>query len=129
MGPQILTRTTAFFPSIHTSNYQFQQVQVIVIFIMSNLKSMTTNHQRTEVYRFLIFLQKYLLGDLDLFHQLATNAEMAEQQAHQNASPAIPGTKNPYSFEFLFGDPIISRSTLRMPDQVTNMVTKRDNYH
>lgn len=85
------------------------------------------HYQTTDVYRFLIFLHKYLLGDLKLFHQLAKDAEKKEREiasmsankgclsffiVEPPSSTSITTTKYPYSFEFMFGDPIISRSTI-----------------
>ncbi len=42
-------------------------------------------HQTTDVYRFLVFLQKYLLGDLDLFHRLAKDAEKKEAEVNMRS--------------------------------------------
>lgn len=90
-------------------------------------------HQATDVYRYLIFLQKYLLGDLELLEKLSLNAEQKEKQLKKLASnrgclgfiklfsqktkdrlntPTIETTHYPYSFEFIYGATIISRSTI-----------------
>ncbi len=91
---------------------------------------MTMNYQDTEVYRYLIYLQKYLLGDLELFHEIAKDAEKKEKALSEQAensgclrvftggtnpsttNTVITTTQYPYSFEFIFGAPVISRSTV-----------------
>lgn len=89
------------------------------------------SYQSTEVYRYLIFLQKYLLGDLSLFHKLSKEAEQKEKANAESSkvglfkglvklfkgntgSPTltITTTKYPYSFESMFVSPIIPRSTI-----------------
>ena len=88
-------------------------------------------YQDTDVYRYLIFLQKYLLDDLSLLHELSNSAEQKERRVADNPDSGllsniiklfkrnprtsittIATTKYPYSFEFMFGDPVISRSTI-----------------
>lgn len=88
-------------------------------------------HRSTDVYRFLIFLQKYLLGDLELFHQLSKDAERKESKVENlksnngcfkffarlrrpitTTSTTITTTQYPYAFVFMFGDPVVSRMTI-----------------
>lgn len=78
-------------------------------------------HQLTEFYYYLIYLQKYLLGDIEKFVQLCEEAEKAEQAKIEikknSGNKKTPFTTNtatifPESFEFLYGEPIIARSTI-----------------
>lgn len=93
-------------------------------------------YQSTDVYRYLIYLEKYILGDLELFHQNAEIAEGKEREIqnrsknngcrsffHKKTSSdtVIPTTKYPYSFEFLIGVPVIPRSTI--PNTATLFAT------
>lgn len=76
------------------------------------------NYRSTDTYRYLTFLQKYLWGDLVKFRQLCSEAEVEENNIISNTGngtntmTAITTTRNPYSFEFIFGAPVISRSTI-----------------
>lgn len=76
------------------------------------------NHQTTNIYRYLIFLQKYFLGDLGKFRQLCSEAEIEENvfassaSSNTNTTTVITTTRNPYSFDFMFGAPVIARSTI-----------------
>ena len=42
-------------------------------------------YQSTDVYRYLIFLEKYLLGDLEIFHRIADIAERKERNVQNRA--------------------------------------------
>lgn len=88
------------------------------------------NYQTTDVYRFLIYLQKYLLGDLQLFQRLSKEAEEKEKRQedprhnkgcinifsfnkkHTTISTTVTTTLNPFDFEFMFGAMMISRLTI-----------------
>ncbi len=77
------------------------------------------NYQTTDTYRYLIFLEKYLLGDLEKFHRLCDGAELEENESvnsvntsQQEGVTTTTTTMNPYSFDFMIGKPIISRSTI-----------------
>lgn len=71
-------------------------------------------HESLEVFKYLVHLKKYLTGDLDHFHELCAQAEIKELIALESPQGlnAINATRYPYSFEFMFGTPIISRSTI-----------------
>lgn len=75
------------------------------------------DYQQTEMYRYLIYLRKYLLGDLEKFQKLCKEAE--EEEKEKSNSPVneeiVSYTKFPYSFEFIHGDPVIARSTIPHP--------------
>jgi len=94
------------------------------------------DYQSTDVYRYLIYLQKYLLGDLELFHQNAKIAEDLERKIQnrsknkgcsnffikKSSSAKLKQTTNyPYSFEFMFGAEVIPRSTI--PNTATLFAT------
>jgi hypothetical protein len=70
--------------------------------------------ESTDVYKYLVYLRKNLLGDLDLFHKLTTEADIEESRIRDSSSetPEVTTTQYPYSFEFMFGTPLISRSTI-----------------
>ncbi len=84
------------------------------------------SHLNTDVYKYLIYLQNYLLGDLLKFDELSLAAEKQEQsiakekqlkslaaELEEESEPWKPTTTHyPYSFEFLHGDTVISRSTI-----------------
>lgn len=75
-------------------------------------------YQTTNIYRYLIFLQKYFLGDLMKFRQLCIEAELEENNIASvkddstNTTPVITTTRNPYSFDFMFGAAVVARSTI-----------------
>ena len=88
-------------------------------------------YQSTAVYRYLIFLQKYLLADLLLFHELSVVAEQMEKSIGESSKngllarflklfssfsstsmTAITTSKYPYSFEFMFSSSVVARSTI-----------------
>lgn len=80
-------------------------------------------YSSTAVYKYLIYLEHYLTGDLKLFKDLAEQAEVKER-AHEAeiASTDSVGTSSstlttqttlsPASFAFNYGNPIISRATI-----------------
>jgi len=77
------------------------------------------NYQETETYLYLISLQTYLLGDLNKFQQLCNEAEIQEKENYEDSSEdsttnvnTMKTTSYPFSFEFLIGTPIVSRSTI-----------------
>ena len=70
---------------------------------------------RTETYRYLIYLQKYLEGDLEKFMKLCDEAEKEEvkRKGGKIENKDLPQTTMyPGSFEFIHGEPIIARSTI-----------------
>jgi len=71
-------------------------------------------YEKTEVYKYLVYLKKYLLGDLELFHKLAIDAEKAESETifRTPKITIIPTTQYPFSFNFIYGAQLISRSTI-----------------
>lgn len=70
-------------------------------------------HTDTKVYQYLIYLQKYLEGDLKKFKKLCEEAEQEEKErkAEENNINLPQTTKNPSSFDFFY-EPIIARSTI-----------------
>ncbi|WP_194976708.1 hypothetical protein [Aquiflexum lacus] len=72
------------------------------------------SHESTEVYNYLVYLKKYLFGDLELFRGLARNAEAEELRIRETSieTHVIPTTQSPNSFLFTFGTPLISRCTI-----------------
>ncbi|WP_372947818.1 hypothetical protein [Mariniphaga sp.] len=93
-------------------------------------------YQSTDVYRYLIYLEKYLLGDLELFHQNAKIAEEIERKIQNrsknkgcrnffikktSSTNLIQTTKYPYSFEFMIGSAVVPRSTI--PNTATLFAT------
>lgn len=87
-------------------------------------------NRATNVYHYLVFLQKYLLGDLELFEKLSFEAEKTESSIQQKSSnkgcasklgilfklnsqpptTTTSTTKNPISIDF--GEQIVSRGTI-----------------
>lgn len=86
------------------------------------------SYQNTDVYRYLIYLQEYLLGDLEVFHRIASEAEIKEdalskqstnrgclsfsRQPITTSTTTSQTTQYPYSFAAMFGKSIISRLTI-----------------
>lgn len=69
------------------------------------------DYRTTEVYIFLLSLEQYALGDLELFHKLAFVAESNDSTSTTDSSSA-PTTMYPHGFEFNFGKPINNRATI-----------------
>lgn len=73
-------------------------------------------YYQTGVYKYLIYLQKYLLGDLSKFDELSVAAEkqeLSDAKAVNRAKRLMPTTTlNPATFEFHHNKFIISRSTI-----------------
>ena len=73
-------------------------------------------YYQTDVYKYLIYLRKYLLGDLSKFEELSVAAEKQElseaKMANRGKRPSPQTTLNPASFEFHFNKTIIPRSTI-----------------
>lgn len=70
---------------------------------------------RTETYRYLIYLQKYLEGDLAKFMKLCEEAEKEEVKRDEGKyknKDLLQATMYPGSFEFIHGEPIVARSTI-----------------
>jgi hypothetical protein len=73
------------------------------------------NYIQTETYRYLIYLQMYLEGDLKKFEKLCEEAEKAEKERSKESEEngdSIQTTMYPGSFEFIYGEPIVARSTI-----------------
>jgi hypothetical protein len=77
-----------------------------LLFIQS--KRMLNQHdfEKTEVYQFLQSLKTYAYGDLELFHDLAKNAEQAE-----NATPQAHITHSLQSLQSLIDQPDSNEGT------------------
>lgn len=70
---------------------------------------------RTETYRYIIYLKKYLEGDLEKFIKLCCEAEKEEVERKKGKieNKDLPQTTMyPGSFEFLHGESNIARSTI-----------------
>jgi hypothetical protein len=97
-------------------------VFIILIFDDKKLKLNIMDYRTTEVYKFLIALEHYALGDLKLFHKLADDAEKIEREKEdaermENECDEVesndpPTTRYPYSFEFIHGRPSPCRATI-----------------
>lgn len=70
------------------------------------------NYETTEVYKFFLVLEQYALGDLQLLHKLAEDAEAKDAATEGQHSNVPPTTMYPYGFEFNFGKPIHCRATI-----------------
>jgi hypothetical protein len=70
------------------------------------------DYKTTNVYKFFLALEQYALGDLQLFHKLAEEAEIMDAEDKEKNSKNPPTTNYPYGFEFNFGKPLQCRATI-----------------
>ncbi len=69
-------------------------------------------YNTTEVYKFFLVLEEYALGDLELLHQLAHEAEAKDAETEGEHSNFPHTTMYPHGFEFNFGKPMNCRATI-----------------
>lgn len=70
---------------------------------------------KTEIFKYLIYLQKYLEGDLEKFKKLCEDAELEEKKENDKIMGIVSTHKTtsfPGSFEFIHGKSIMARSTI-----------------